>query len=245
MMRRSGALLLVIAATAACTPTWEESIARNRANADTFRTVLKGVAGAVKAAPPPAENAHCKPPRPLAYSPMGDSHGTELYVYDDLERGGAPAKPEERPKIDIGQATPMHWLLADTHPSFVLPPGEAKEKRSDKASAYERAAKVKNVIVLRERGHDRERGVLLLDYFVVAFDGAKIECAGSVTARADPTLGQRAYEVKGVDDAGVRRVLGSGQVDLYWDRMKEDAYKKLDERFRDDLTMDLPRAETK
>jgi hypothetical protein len=47
--------------------------------------------------------------------------------------------------------------------------------------------------------------------------------------------------VKGTVDAGVRRVLGSGHVDLYWDRMKFDAFKKLEERFRDDLTMDLPK----
>ncbi len=205
--------------------------------------MLGAVAGAIDAAPPPAEASHCKPPHPLAFSPMGEGHGTEVYVYEDLKRGGAATKPEERPKIDLTQSTPMHWLLADTHPSRTISPAEAKEKRADKASAYERAAKVKNIVVLRQRGHDRERGVLYLDYFVVAFDGAKIECAGSVTARADPNLGQRAYEVQGTDDAGVRRVLGSGQVDLYWDRMQLDGYKKLEERFRDDLTMDLPRAE--
>lgn len=243
-MKRHDALLLGLAiasASTACTPTWEESIAKNRANADTYRQVLTAVAGAIDAAPPPPEAAHCKPPKPLGYSPMGAGHTTELYLYEDLKTGGDPAKPEKRPEIDLSRETPMHWLLADTHPTAKIAPAELKEKRGDKAEAYERATHVKNVIVLRQRGHDRERGVLFLDYFVVAFDGAKIECAGSVTARADPTLGQRDYEVKGTDDAGVRRVLGSGHVDLYWDRMKLDAFKKLEERFRDDLTMELPR----
>lgn len=243
-MRLSSAMVFVLAASSvACTPTWEESIAKNRANADTYRQVLGAVAGAIDAAPPPAEAAHCKPPKPLGYSPQGAGHTTELYLYEDLRTGGDPGKPEKRPEIDLARDTPMHWLLADTHPSTKLSPAELKEKRGDRAEGYERATKVKNVIVLRARGHDRERGVLFLDYFVVAFDGAKIECAGSVTARADPTLGQRDYEVKGTDDAGVRRVLGSGHVDLYWDRMKFDAYKKLEERFRDDLTIDLPKAE--
>ncbi|MBS2017284.1 MAG: hypothetical protein JST00_30655 [Deltaproteobacteria bacterium] len=227
----------------ACTPSWEESIAKSRGNADTYRQVLAAVAGAIDAAPPPAESTHCKPPKPVAFSPMGAGHATELYVYEDLRAGGDPAKPEKRPDVDLSRETPMHWLLADTHPAAKLTPAALKEKRADRTEAYERATKVKNVIVLRARGHDRERGVLFLDYFVVAFDGAKIECAGSVTARADPNLGQRDYEVKGTDDAGVRRVLGSGHVDLYLDRMKLDATKKLEERFRDDFTMDLPKPE--
>lgn len=230
--------LLVVAA---CTPTTEEAIAKNRGNAESFRQVLGAVAGAIEAMPLPAENARCKPPVPLGFSPNGDGHDTEVYVFADLRRGGAPTKPEERPKIDLSQATPMHTLLADTHPSRALAPAEAKEKKPEKVKAYERAARTKNVVVLRERGHDRERGVLFLDYFVVTLDGVKIGCAGSVTARADPNLGARAYDVTGTDDAGVRRVVASGQVDLYTERLQLDAYKKLEERFRDDLAIDLPK----
>lgn len=239
-MRLAPIAVAACALAAGCTPTQEEAIAKNRGNAEAFRAVLAAVAGAIRTAPTPAEGAHCKPPRPLGFSPNGDSHDTELYVYEDLERGGAPTKPEERPKVDLSQATPMHALLADTHPSRALSPAEAKEKRPDKVSAYERAARVKSVVVLRQR-HERDRGALYLDYFVVDFQGAKIACAGSVTARSDPNMGIRAYDVVGTDDAGARRVLASGETDLYWERMTLDAYKKLEERLRDDLAMDLPK----
>jgi hypothetical protein len=223
---------------AGCTPTVEQALAENRANADTFRRALESVAQAVETAPPPAESAHCKPARPLSFSPNGAGHDTEVYVFEDLRGGGIPAT--ERPKIDLSQKTPMHTLLADTHPTRVWSPAERSQKiTSEVLEAYRRAALVKSVVVLKQRSHERDRGLLMLDYFVVDFDKAHIQCAGNVAARANPDLGQRAYDVIGNDDAGVRRVLASGQTDLYWDRMQLDAYKKLEERFRDDLVMDL------
>ena len=98
-MRLSSVVVFVlVGASVACTPTWEESIAKNRANADTYRQVLGGVAGAIDAAPPPAEAAHCKPPKPLGYSPQGAGHTTELYLYEDLRTGGDPASPRSGPR---------------------------------------------------------------------------------------------------------------------------------------------------
>src|SRR5262245_53313501 len=145
-MMRSLSMTAFALLAVGCTPTVEQAVAENRANADTFRRALESVAQAIETAPPPAESAHCKPARPLSFSPSGAGHDTELYVFEDLRGGGIPAK--DRPKIDLSQKTPMHTLLADTHPSRVWGPAERGQKiASDVLEAYRRAAQVKSVIV--------------------------------------------------------------------------------------------------
>lgn len=230
------ALLAVAISMVACTKAREDAIRDNQAVAQAYRAKLEAVAATIDKTPPPAENAKCGPPKPLGFSRFGDNHDTDVYVYEDLKRGGAPTEAKDRPKVDLSQETPLHVLLADTHPNSKLTPAEKKEKNADAEKMYERAKKVKSLVVLKQRSHERDRGALALDYFVVDLDGPKVLCVGEVVARADPNLGQRAYDVVQKDPmTGQNKVIGSGETDLYWDRMKFDADKKLEERFREDL----------
>lgn len=222
--------------SAACSKAREDAIRENQAVAQVFRQRLEAVAALIDKTPAPAENAKCGPPKPLGFSRFGDNHDTDVYVYEDLRRGGAPTEAKDRPKVDLTQETPLHVLLADTHPNSRLTPAEKKEKSAAAEKMYERARNVKTLVVLKQRSHERDRGALSLDYFVVDLEGPKVLCVGEVVARADPNLGQRAYDVVQKDPlTGQNKVIGSGETDLYWDRMKFDADKKLEERFRDDL----------
>lgn len=232
-----------VLAIAACTPTREDAIRRHAAVAQTFRSRLVAVAALLDRAPAPPEAAKCNPPEPLGFSRQGDHHDTDVFVYEDLRRGGAPSDPKDRPKVDLSQDTPLHRLLADTHPQSRLTPAEKKERNAAAEKDYERATTVRRLVVLKQRAHERDRGALTLDYFVVDLEAPKIVCVGEVVARADPNLGQRAYDVVQRDPAtGQNRVVGSGETDLYWDRLTFDAEKKLEERFRDDLGIEYPKA---
>lgn len=233
------AALLVSCTLAACTPTREDALRKHEAAASALRIRLGQAADVIDKAKPPAENAKCAPTKPLGFSRFGDGHDTEVYVYEDLKRGGAPTEAKDRPKIDLLQDTPLHTLLADTHPQSKLGPAERKAKDEAAAKAYERATKVKTLVVLKQREHDRSRGYLALDYWVVNLDDLGVHCVGNVVARADPNLGARAYDVVGTDPStGQKKVVASGETDHYWERMKFDADKKLEERFGEDLKIE-------
>lgn len=233
-LTRAGLTLAVVASLLGCTPRRGDAADKHRAAADQLRQRLTAVAAAASKIPPPEERAKCAAPAPLAYSPDGASHDTEVLTVEELSAGGDPsAKP---PEVSLELASPMRTLLSDTHPKSPLTPEERAARDGKIESVYARALAVKWIVAVRMRDADRTGGSLAVDYHLFPIDGGAPSCSGTFVARADPSLGTQVYDIVETDkQTGQRRVVKSGAEDRYKERLGKSARRVLGERLEREL----------
>jgi len=210
-----------------------------RANAEPSAPFLGAVAGA-KSTRRPRPRGRALPSRRarLGFSPNGDSHDTELYVTRTSREAARRPSPRSAPRSISRRRRPCTALLADTHPSRALRrrgEGEASQKVAGLRARRSREGHRR----LRQR-HERDRGALYLDYFVVELQGAKVHLRRLRHGALPSDMGIRAYDVVGTDDAGAHRVLASGET-IVLERMKLERTRSSRSAFATTLRWTLPK----
>ncbi|MDP1922595.1 MAG: hypothetical protein Q8L14_40515 [Myxococcales bacterium] len=189
------ATLLCLLLTA-CSPTLGEVKEQNKALIAQTQKRIELVRRALVGARDDVDPA-CKPPTPL-HPGFDEAHDVEVMSFGAVERAGAEHDAYATwTEVPIYGDSALATVLQDSHPTMEkFRPPSMKVTSDLWRAAYQHAAKVKYLVVVRTRAMDRDAGTASLVAYLVEFsDAPKVLCTLTDEVSVGAKLGTSDYQV--------------------------------------------------